>query len=51
MPDATASSRPTHGGHTIKMLVPEDEAIPQGSAHLRFAPERTQIYENGWMVT
>jgi glycerol transport system ATP-binding protein len=40
-----------HGGHTIKMLVPEDEAIPAGSAHLRFAPERTRIYENGWMVT
>jgi ABC-type sugar transport system ATPase subunit len=40
-----------HDGHTIKMLVPEDEAIPAGSAHLRFAPERTRIYENGWMVT
>jgi glycerol transport system ATP-binding protein len=40
-----------HAGHTIKMLVPEDEPIPQGSAHLRFAPERTRIYENGWMVT
>jgi hypothetical protein len=33
------------------MLVPEDERIPDGSARLRFAPERTQIYENGWMVT
>jgi glycerol transport system ATP-binding protein len=40
----------THGGHTIKMLVPEDEAIPQGSARLRFAPERTRIYKNGWVV-
>ena len=38
-------------GHTIKMLVPEDERIPEGSAKLRFAPERTRIYENGWMVT
>ena len=38
-------------GHTIKMLVPEDESIPEGSAHLRFAPEWTRIYENGWMVT
>jgi glycerol transport system ATP-binding protein len=41
----------THGGHTIKMLVPEDESIPQGSARLRFAPERTRIYKNGWVVT
>ena len=40
----------THGGHTIKMLVPEDESIPQGSARLRFAPERTRIYKNGWVV-
>ncbi|HTO83454.1 MAG TPA: ABC transporter ATP-binding protein [Methylomirabilota bacterium] len=41
----------TRAGHTIKMLVPEDERIPEGSARLRFVPERTQIYENGWMVT
>jgi glycerol transport system ATP-binding protein len=41
----------THAGHTIKMLVPEDERIPEDGARLRFAPERTQIYENGWMVT
>ena len=40
-----------HAGHTIKMLVPEDERIPEGQAKLRFAPERTRIYENGWMVT
>ena len=40
----------TQAGHAIKMLVPEDERIPDGSARLRFAPERTQIYENGWMV-
>jgi glycerol transport system ATP-binding protein len=40
-----------HDGHTIKMLVPEDQTIPVGSARLRFAPDRTRIYENGWMVT
>jgi glycerol transport system ATP-binding protein len=40
----------TQGGHTIKLLVPEDERIPEGGARLRFAPERTQIYENGWVV-
>jgi len=40
-----------HGGHAIKMLVPEDESIPEGSAHLRFVPKWTRIYENGWMVT
>jgi glycerol transport system ATP-binding protein len=41
----------TPAGHTIKMLVPGDERIPDGSARLRFAPAHTQIYENGWMVT
>jgi len=41
----------TGAGDMIKMLVPEDERIPEAGARLRFAPERTQIYENGWMVT
>ncbi|MFO1061219.1 MAG: ABC transporter ATP-binding protein [Dongiaceae bacterium] len=40
-----------HAGQRIKLLVPEGEPIPQGGAHLRFAPERTRIYENGWVAT
>jgi glycerol transport system ATP-binding protein len=41
----------TAAGHMIKMLVPEDERIPEGDTRLRFAPERTQIYDKGWIVT
>jgi glycerol transport system ATP-binding protein len=41
----------TAAGHMIKMLVPEDERIPEGGTRLRFAPERTQIYDKGWIVT
>ncbi len=37
-------------GNSIKLLVPEGEAIPAGKAHLSFDPTHTQIYENGWMV-
>jgi glycerol transport system ATP-binding protein len=37
-------------GHTIKMLVSEDDRIPEGPAHVRFAPDRTRVYENGWLV-
>jgi glycerol transport system ATP-binding protein len=40
-----------HHGKTIKMLVPEDGAIPEGMAHVRFDPGHTRIYEDGWMVT
>ena len=39
-----------HAGFSIRMLVPEDEAIPQGSAQLRFKPDHTQIYADGWIV-
>ncbi|MBC8037187.1 MAG: ABC transporter ATP-binding protein [Rhizobiales bacterium] len=35
---------------SIKLLVPEGGAIPQGKAHLIFDSGHTQIYENGWMV-
>jgi glycerol transport system ATP-binding protein len=37
-------------GARIKMLVPEDQPIPAGSAHIRFDPQHSQIYEDGWMV-
>jgi glycerol transport system ATP-binding protein len=35
----------------IKLLVREDEALPEGRAHLRFDPAHTQVYEDGWMAT
>jgi len=35
---------------TIRLLVPEDEAVPSGGAHLRFDPAHTQIYADGWMI-
>jgi glycerol transport system ATP-binding protein len=37
-------------GHSIKLLVPEGEAIPAGKAHLAFDPGHTQVYQDGWMV-
>jgi glycerol transport system ATP-binding protein len=39
-----------HAGLAIRMLVGEDEQIPEGKAHVRFKPDRTQIYEDGWIV-
>jgi glycerol transport system ATP-binding protein len=35
---------------SIKLLVPEGAAIPEGRAHLAFDPQHTQVYEDGWMV-
>ena len=41
----------THAaGCSIKLLVAEGDAIPEGKAHLVFDPARTQLYENGWMA-
>ena len=37
-------------GCSIKLLVAEGDAIPEGKAHLVFDPARTQLYENGWMA-
>ncbi|UCH74287.1 MAG: ABC transporter ATP-binding protein [Rhodospirillales bacterium] len=39
-----------HHEHVIKLLVPEGEALPAGSAHIAFDPGHTQIYADGWMV-
>jgi glycerol transport system ATP-binding protein len=36
--------------HSIKMIVPEDQEIPSGAAHVRFDPKHSQIYADGWMV-
>jgi glycerol transport system ATP-binding protein len=37
--------------HSIKLLVDEASPVPEGAAHLRFDPERTRVYRNGWVVT
>jgi glycerol transport system ATP-binding protein len=39
------------GDHSIKLLVDEGAEVPQGAAHLRFDPQRTRVYRNGWVVT
>ena len=39
-----------HTTHVIKLLVPEGEAIPAEDAYVRFEPDRTQVYQDGWMV-
>jgi glycerol transport system ATP-binding protein len=38
------------GDHSIKVLVDEDAAVPEGAAHLRFDPARTRVYRDGWVV-
>ena len=38
------------GGTSVKLLVKEGDAIPEGSAHLAFDPAHTQVYRDGWMV-
>ncbi len=37
-------------GATIKLLVPEGEAVPQGQTHLAFDRAHTQVYEDGWIA-
>jgi glycerol transport system ATP-binding protein len=39
-----------HAGCAIRLLVPEDEPVPQGSTHVRFRPDHTQVYADGWIV-
>jgi glycerol transport system ATP-binding protein len=39
-----------YNGNAIKLLVPEGRDIPGGKAHVRFDPEHTQVYQNGWMI-
>jgi glycerol transport system ATP-binding protein len=39
------------GDHSIKLLVDEGAEVPQRAAHLRFDPQRTRVYRNGWVVT
>ncbi|MCP4380751.1 MAG: ABC transporter ATP-binding protein [Hyphomicrobiales bacterium] len=37
-------------GQVVKLLLPEDDTVPEGTAHVRFDPAHSQIYENGWLV-
>jgi glycerol transport system ATP-binding protein len=38
------------GERLIKLIVPEGADVPQGSAHLAFDRDHTQVYSGGWMV-
>jgi len=37
-------------GQSIKLLVPDGIDIPAGRSFLRFDPDHTQVYADGWMV-
>jgi glycerol transport system ATP-binding protein len=37
-------------GHSVKLIVPEGEMIPEKKAHLAFDPTHTQVYVNGWIA-
>ena len=39
-----------HGEMSIKLLVADPTTIPSDSAFLRFDPDFTQLYEDGWVV-
>ncbi len=39
-----------HKDHRIKLLVPEGQPVPSGSANLRFDPQHTHLYRDGWLV-
>jgi glycerol transport system ATP-binding protein len=37
-------------GFSVKLLVPENAAVPEGSVHLSFDQAHTLVYEDGWMA-
>jgi len=39
-----------HGEQAIKALVDEGTRVPEREGHVRFQPDRTQIYADGWIV-
>ena len=39
------------GGHVIRMLAGEDDAIPSENPRIRFDPAYTRVYRDGWMTT
>ena len=38
------------GENSVKLIVPEGAAIPEGKAHLAFDKAHTQIYNDGWLA-
>jgi glycerol transport system ATP-binding protein len=36
--------------HRINLLVPEGHPVPAGGAHIRFDPQHTHVYRDGWLV-
>ncbi len=39
-----------HGDQVIKVLAGEGDEVPREQGHLRFDPQRTQVYADGWIV-
>jgi glycerol transport system ATP-binding protein len=39
-----------HREHRIRLLVPEGQSMPSGTAHVRFDPKHTHVYRDGWLV-
>ena len=39
-----------HETHTLRMVLQEGDAIPDGSACIGFDPERTLLYRDSWLV-
>ncbi len=38
------------GQHGLKMICPEEQSIPEGSANIQFDPSRTYLYADGWLA-
>ena len=39
-----------HDHQEIRMICPEEQPVPEGSAKIKFAVDRTYLYVNGWMA-
>ncbi len=39
-----------HRDHRIRLLVPEGQPMPSGTANVRFDPKHTHVYRDGWLV-
>jgi glycerol transport system ATP-binding protein len=37
-------------GQSVKLLLPEQQSVPEGKTFLAFDPAHTQVYEDGWMA-
>ena len=42
--------RVKHNQHEIKLICPEEQSIPNGSARIEFDVNRTYLYSDGWLV-